>query len=111
MMPWILAHFLGDYILQNDWQAIGKKKSSMICLIHVLLYLLPLSLCGMQWWQLLIIGLQHFAQDRTNFVMWFMKWKGSELFAVGPCAPWSIIVTDNILHITFIWMVTQVVIS
>jgi hypothetical protein len=25
-LPWILAHLIGDYLLQNDWMAENKKK-------------------------------------------------------------------------------------
>lgn len=27
-MNWLIGHLVGDYLLQNDWQAQGKKKSS-----------------------------------------------------------------------------------
>jgi len=104
-MHWILAHLVGDYLLQTDKMALGKKTSSLICLIHVATYSLPFLTCRITWWQLLLIAGQHFAQDRTGFVVWFMKWKGSEQFATGPCSPWSIIITDNILHILWIALV------
>jgi hypothetical protein len=105
-MHWIYAHLIGDYLLQNDWMALNKKKSSWICAVHVAAYMLPFLLCGLSWWQLALIAVHHFAQDRTNFVVWFMEIKGSEQFASGPCAPWSIIVTDNIIHILAIAAVT-----
>jgi hypothetical protein len=38
-IPWILAHFIGDYLLQNDWMAQNKKKSNLACTIHVGLYI------------------------------------------------------------------------
>ena len=101
-MHWIYAHLIGDYLLQNDWMALNKKQSSWHCLAHVIVYLLPFCCVGLLWWQIALIGLQHFLQDRTGFVVWFMKVKGSEKFANGPCAPWSIIVMDNIIHILFI---------
>lgn len=101
-MHWIYAHLIGDYLIQTDWMAIGKKKSSWICAVHVLTYLIPFLFCGLEWWQLALIGVGHFAQDRTGFVVWLMKVSGSAAFATGPCAPWSIIVTDNVLHI--LWM-------
>ena len=101
-MHWIYAHLIGDYLFQNDWMALNKKKSSWACLLHVMTYQIPFYFTGLLWWQIALIGLQHFIQDRTQFVVWLMKIKGSEQFASGPCAPWSIIVTDNILHILFI---------
>lgn len=104
-MHYVYAHLIGDYLLQNDWMANQKKKKIWPCLVHVIFYMLPFLLCQMQWWQLLAIGLQHYLQDRTNFVVWFMKIKGSKHFAEPPCAPWSIFLTDNIIHLLWIQIV------
>lgn len=104
-MHWIYAHLIGDFIIQNDFMASGKKKSSLICLLHICTYMIPFLLCGLTWYQLVLIGVQHFFQDRTNVVIWIMKKKGSGYFATGPLSPWSIIVTDNILHILWIEIV------
>lgn len=101
-MHWIYAHLIGDYILQNDWMALNKKKKSFSALVHVITYCIPFVFCHLELWQILLIGIQHYFVDRTNFVVWFMKVKGSEKFATGPCSPWSIIVIDNILHILWI---------
>ena len=102
-MHWLYAHFVGDYLLQTDWMANNKKKSSWACAVHVAIYLLPfICMTRISWLGLLVIAVQHFAQDRSNFVVYFMRVKGSEDFATGPCSPWSVIVTDNILHILFI---------
>lgn len=107
-MNWILAHLIGDFLFQNDWMAIGKKRKSWICAIHVGAYMLPFLPLGLAWWQLALIAVQHFAQDRNDFVVWLMKAKGSGQFAMGPCSPWSIIMTDNILHIIWITAVVEV---
>jgi len=101
-MNWIFAHLIGDYLLQTDWMAAGKKRSSAICAVHVLAYMIPFLFCGLEWWQQVIIAVQHFAQDRTGFIVWLMKIKGSEKFSQPPMGPWSIIVTDNIIHVLFI---------
>ena len=101
-MHYIYAHFLGDYIFQSDFMALNKKKSTPHCLLHVFCYMIPFLFCGFAPWQLVLIAVQHYAIDRTNFVLWFMKWKGQETFATGPCFPWSQIVMDNILHILWI---------
>ena len=100
-----LAHMIGDYILQNDYISFGKKKSSWICLLHILLYLLPFCFCQLSMGQLVLIGVQHFVQDRWNFVVWFMKVKGCDEFLKPPCAPWSVIVTDNTFHLMWIALV------
>jgi hypothetical protein len=101
-MHWIYAHLIGDYLLQNDWMAKGKKAKSWICTIHVTIYILPFIFTGLAWWKLLLIALQHWLQDRTNFVPWSMKIMGRNEFAAQPLAPWSIIITDNIFHILWI---------
>ena len=106
-MHFIYAHLIGDYLIQNDWMAKGKKQSSWICLVHVLTYLLPFLFCGLSWWKIAAIGVQHFAQDRTNIVVWAMKQYGKSDFAAPPMAPWSIIITDNIWHVLFIALVVS----
>jgi len=107
-MHWIYAHMIGDYLLQNDWMAQQKKKSSFRCLVHVLSYMIPFLFCGLSWWQLVAIAAQHYLIDRTNFVTWFMDFKGSHVFATNACFPWSVIVTDNILHILWIAFVVWI---
>ncbi len=75
MNPFV-AHLIGDFILQNDWMANNKKHRSAACLVHVLLYLVPFLMSHLQWWQIALIGFQHFLQDRTTFVLWWMRvWK------------------------------------
>lgn len=109
-MHWIYAHLIGDYLLQTDWMAKNKKFNSYNCFVHVLTYLIPFLFCELQVWQIIAIGIQHFIQDRTNFIIYFMKLKGSKEFATGIWAPWSIIVTDNIIHILFIAFITSIMV-
>ena len=106
-MNLLLAHLVGDYILQTDWMATQKKWSSYVCMVHALTYTIPFVFCGFLWWQLLLVVLQHFFQDRSGFVVWFMEVKGSGSFATGPLAPWSVIVTDNILHLLWVVLVAH----
>jgi len=95
---------IGDYLIQNDWMAQNKKKSDFHCSIHVITYLIPFLFCNFEWWQLLLIGVQHYILDRTMFVGWFMDIKGSKLFR-EQLHPWSWIITDNILHVLWIALV------
>lgn len=105
MIHWIFAHLIGDYLIQNDWMAKGKKTSSWICTVHVATYMIPFLFCGLEWWQLAAIAAQHWIQDRTNFVVWMMNATGKGDFAKPPMAPWSIIVIDNIYHVLWIALV------
>ena len=71
-----LAHLIGDFILQNDWMATNKKRSSFVCAVHTLVYLVPFLVSHLQWWQITLIGIEHFVQDRSEFVLWWMRvWK------------------------------------
>lgn len=107
----IVGHLVGDYLMQNDWMALGKKKSSLICAVHCALWTLAVCVCGFIESPLLIavLFLTHFAQDRTGIVLRWMKLIGQEKFATGPLSPWSIIVVDNVWHIAtiyFLWRIT-----
>lgn len=104
----VMFHFLGDYITQNDWMALNKKNHTFHCLIHTMVYLLPFFLInGLSLIAVLLIGVQHFIQDRTNLVVWFMNIKGSDKFVKPPCGPWSIIITDNVIHVWWIFLIVK----
>lgn len=108
-MHWILAHLIGDYLLQDDWMAKGKKESWNIAVAHTLAYMIPfLFVDDINIIKFILIAIQHLVQDRTNFIVWFMKFKGSEEFAQPPMAPWSIIITDNIFHILWIAFIMNI---
>lgn len=108
IMNWLLAHFIGDYLLQNDWMAKGKKNDYRICLVHVFCYLIPFVFTPLSWWQITLIGIQHFLQDRSNFVAWYMKTMGKSDFMKPPFSPFSYILMDNLFHIIFIAFVAAI---
>lgn len=127
----IVGHLVGDYLLQNDWMALGKKENCYVCMLHALLW--TLCVCLFAGWPLQgawiapILFVTHFIQDHTNIVSWWMrlKWKDQSRFmqndqlerhftnvnnqlvyALHPgLGPWSIIVVDNVWHIVTIWCV------
>ena len=45
----IVGHLIGDYLLQNDWMAMNKKKSGengwTACWVHCSLYTLAVMIC------------------------------------------------------------------
>ena len=85
-IPLILAHLLGDFILQpNSWVADKEKKKekSIFLYLHILvhsilaiLFLWDLNL----WWIALIIGLTHFLIDWTKLHFQKKKTKRSWFF-------------------------------
>lgn len=116
----LIGHLVGDYLLQNDWMALNKKKSSFHCVIHCLIWAIcVISFAGWygphdaHWFNgevFTILFVTHFLQDRTNIVAWWMDLIGQKSFRTGICAPWSIIVVDNVWHIVTIWAVWKFVI-
>lgn len=107
-LHWILAHFIGDFLLQNDWMAVGKKRSSWICTIHVLLYMLPFLLTDLRWGALVLIAVQHWLQDRTQFVGWWCKKMGSFQGELKQdVLPWGHFVVDQVFHFVWMWCVVS----
>ena len=98
----LLGHLLGDYVLQNDWQAANKWRSSAACTVHCLLYTLAVWACSfwwLPWWGPVVCFLAHWPIDRFRLAGRWMALVGQERFATGPLAPWSIIVVDNVGHL------------
>lgn len=107
MIGAVVGHLVGDYLLQNDWMALNKKARTFPCLVHCLIWAACVCLFAGTF-SLLAFGLllvTHFIQDRTSIVRLWMSLIGQDKFATGICAPWSIIVVDNVWHIVTIWAV------
>jgi len=107
-MHWLLAHFIGDWLFQGDGTALAKKESTLICLRHVCIYMvLFLLVPGMVWWKFLLIAVQHYAIDRTQFVSWWLRTFNRKNFLKEdhPMFPLGYIVTDQLLHIVWIALV------
>lgn len=105
----LVGHLVGDYILQNDWQALNKKRSSFHCLVHCLLYTLAVAACSLfsvSMVGLLVVFATHFAIDRTQLVSWWMGAVGQAGFRDN-LKPWSSIVVDNVMHIVVLWFVAH----
>lgn len=115
----LLAHAIGDYILQTDWMATEKTKKSIAAAIHVVTYALPFMLITMSWPALAVIVSTHFIIDRWRLARQFIWFKNrlltpfielegwAECSATGfsPSRPpwlavWLLIFTDNIIHVT-----------
>lgn len=107
----LVGHLVGDYLLQNDWMALNKKtaETDTACGVHCTIW--TASVCLFAGWDnyyaILFLMITHMIQDRTNIVRWWMSLVGQDKFATGPCAPWSIIVVDNVWHILAIWFVDR----
>lgn len=109
----LLAHAIGDYVLQSDWMATEKTRRSFAALAHAVVYsllFLAFSPSLVAW---LVIAGSHFAIDRwrlARYVVWAKNWPlippWRECTATGypPDRPawlavWLLIIADNILHV------------
>lgn len=116
----LLAHAVGDYLLQSHWMATNKTKSHIAALAHVLFYGLaffPLQPSLPAW--LAIVG-SHFLIDRYRLARFLVVIKNVYLAPPGQeerfyamldpatgypedCPPWLavwlLIIADNILHV------------
>lgn len=77
----IVAHLVGDYILQSDWMATEKVSSSFAAAVHATTYALPFLLFRPSLAAFAFIVVTHFAIDRwrlARYVVW----------AKNALAPW-----------------------
>lgn len=110
----LVAHAVGDYILQSDWMATEKTKRSIAALAHVVAYAVPFLFLGPSPAALAVIIGTHFIIDRwrlARYVVWLKNWMGpnrpwSECAATGyrPDRPvwmsvWLLIIADNVMHV------------
>ncbi len=111
----LVAHAIGDYLLQSEWMAVEKTKRSLPALVHALVYLIPFLFITQNPLTLAVIGGTHFVIDRWHLarhVAWLKNrpWPGSapwrECRETGfhPDTPpwmsaWLVIIIDNIMHI------------
>lgn len=91
----IIAHLVGDYLLQSDWMALKKTNSTPACLAHVVTYAVPFVALTRDPWVLGFIVSTHFMIDRwrlARFVCWgknFIapKWIHTGARQTGEVAP------------------------
>lgn len=106
----LLGHLVGDYLLQNDWQALNKTKQTFPCLVHCVLYTLAIWAFTYSWITplgLAIIFVTHFMMDRWRLATVYMDLAGQKGFKEH-LAPWSVIIVDNTIHLLTIWAVYQI---
>ena len=111
----LLAHAVGDYVLQSDWMANGKRSRNLAALAHALTYTLPFMFLTLNPISLAVICGTHFLIDRfrlARYVIWIrnIPWPGSKPWAecsetgFAPGLPpfmsaWLVIIVDNVMHI------------
>lgn len=113
----LLAHFVGDYILQTHYMATQKTSRWLPAILHGITYTLPFLFATHSVAALLVIGLTHIVIDRfrlARHLMWFknqfapkeFRPERSELKTTGYPAStpawlsvWLMIIADNTTHV------------
>lgn len=113
----LVAHAVGDYILQSDWMANEKTRRHVAAAAHALTYALPFLFLTTSPLALAVIVGSHFVIDRWRLARFVVFAKNQlapasaircwqECSATGypdgrPAwlAVWLLIIADNIIHV------------
>ncbi len=103
---WLLvAHLLGDWIFQTDYQALNKARGGLNralithCLTYTLTFMPVFWLSGISLGWLAFIFVAHVFIDRRAPVIWFLKRvKGMSDEALKK-AFFMVIMTDQVIHV------------
>ncbi len=111
----IIAHFVGDYILQSDWMVREKSHRWLAALVHVIFYTLPFLFLTTNPVTLAVIAGTHMVIDRfrlARHLIWIKNypWPGSkpwsecketgfDEYVTNYQAAWLLIIVDNTVHI------------
>lgn len=111
----IVAHLVGDYIIQSDWMAQKKGSDSLVAGIHAVTYTLPFLLLTLDPTALALICGSHFLVDRfrlARFVTFAKNWPWPGAAAWADCdgtgypadrpkwmTVWLLIIADNTIHL------------
>jgi hypothetical protein len=102
----MLGHFVGDYLLQNQWMAINKSKPGWLghyaCSVHVLLYTLaialfvtpPNTLPKSKWFLfLLAVAVPHWIIDRWSLANYILRFKNG--FSNSDISLWDLTIAED----------------
>lgn len=113
----LIAHAIGDYVLQSDWMANEKTKRSVAAAAHAISYALPFLFFRPSPLALVVIVGTHFLIDRfrlARFVVFAKNFVAPKAyrFPWAECAGtgyhssrppwlavWLLIIADNVLHV------------
>jgi hypothetical protein len=103
----LMAHLVGDYILQSDWTAAEKRRQFLPALLHAALYGLPFLPLRPSPAALTAIVVSHFAIDRWSLARYVARARDH----LAPRCAWDpasrpaweswvlALITDNTLHV------------
>ena len=105
----LLAHAVGDYLLQSDWMANQKTKQTIAAAVHAVTYSLVFLLFNPSVAAFAVILGTHFLIDRfrlARFICWLKNgpWHPRTPTGYPESTPiwlavWLLIIADNVLHV------------
>ena len=113
----VLAHLVGDYLIQSHWMATEKTKRWWPAIVHGVTYTLPYLLITQSLAALLVIAGTHIVIDRLRLakhVVWLKNqlgprshrpdWADAKATGYPSDTPawlsvWLMIIADNTLHL------------
>lgn len=114
-MEQLIAHLIGDYVLQSDWMATNKTSRSSVALVHAFIYTAPFLLITQSLVAILVICLTHAVIDRfrlARYIVWVKEWLSPDSprplsecpLGYSPEKPvwlatWLLIIADNTMHL------------
>ena len=111
-MEQLIAHLLGDYVLQNHWMANKKTQEWLPALVHVFLYSLPFLLLTQSPLAMAVIVGTHLIIDRYRLAAYWVDfwgtgkkgWVGEKLGVELEDSPawlgvWLLFIVDNTMHL------------
>jgi hypothetical protein len=79
MIAALIAHLIGDYVLQSHWMAVEKVHRWFPAIVHGVCYSIPFLFITHSVWALLVIGGTHIVLDHyraAKYVVWFKNLMG-----------------------------------
>lgn len=110
----ILAHLVGDYVIQNHWMGVRKTQEWLPAIVHAVLYTAAFAMFFGLCWALAIIGVTHLVIDRYSLVKrywvdfwgigkmgWIMPKLGAGHVDDAPAfiGVWLAFIADNVVHL------------
>ncbi|MDT3700037.1 MAG: DUF3307 domain-containing protein [Thermincola sp.] len=103
----LIAHLVGDYLLQLGWMAANKTKSWLATFTHAAVYTLTVAAFAVLFikdfsaWGLVLVFVSHAIIDRRVITAFWVK---SVMSAPESERGWLTIVVDQIFHLIILFM-------
>lgn len=114
----VLAHFVGDYIIQSHWMAVGKTSRWWPAIVHGVTYTIPYAFITQSPLALFVIASTHIVIDRfrlAKHLMWLKNQLGPKVSRPSWAeaknnagydkntpvwmSTWLMIIADNTVHL------------